>query len=69
MELQSGGDVSTSETAADSTPLVIRSGSTSRVVNAATLGAGTSMLEEVTAGEWMQQVGLTAGAVFGGQQS
>jgi hypothetical protein len=68
MELQSGGDVLRSGTAADSMAPVIGSGSTGRVVKAATLGAGTSTLEEVTAGEWMQQVGLTAGAVFGGQQ-
>ena len=69
MELQPGGDVSRSATAADSMLEVIRSGATSRGVNVATVGAGTSTLEEVTAGEWMQQVGLTAGAVFGGQQS
>jgi hypothetical protein len=36
----------------------------------ATLGAGISMLGEVTAGAWMQQVGAAVfpGAVVGGQQ-
>jgi hypothetical protein len=67
MELQPGGDVSRSPTVADSMLAVVISGSIAMAVDA-TLGAGRSTVGDVTAGAWMQQVGLTAGVVFGGQQ-
>jgi hypothetical protein len=67
MELQPGGDMSRSATVANSMLAVVTTG-LSAIAADATLGAGISTLGDVTAGAWMQQVGLTAGAVFGGQQ-
>ena len=70
MELQDGGEVSRSATAPDSKLTVTGFGTKASVEATATVGAGTSTLCVLTAGDSTQQVRteVLTGALFDGQQ-